>query len=78
MSDPATPRIPVVILISGRGSNLHAIIEAVRQNELPIDIRAVISNRPAAGGLRAKQPCCRKLHTCTATSRDSSIVEWLE
>ena len=52
MSDPATPRIPVVILISGRGSNLHAIIEAVRQNELPIDIRAVISNRPAAAGLR--------------------------
>ena len=52
MSDPATPRIPVVILISGRGSNLHAIIEAVRQNELPIDIRSVISNRPAAAGLR--------------------------
>ena len=51
MSGPATPPIPVVILISGRGSNLHAIIEAVRQNELPIDIRAVISNRPAAAGL---------------------------
>ena len=52
MSDPATPPIPVVILISGRGSNLHAIIEAVRHNELPIDISAVISNRPAAAGLR--------------------------
>jgi len=52
MSGPATPSIPVVILISGRGSNLHAIIEAVSQDELPIDIRAVISNRPAAAGLQ--------------------------
>lgn len=52
MSDPATTPIPVVILISGRGSNLHAIIEAVEQDGLPIEIRAVISNRPAAAGLQ--------------------------
>ena len=37
----------VVVLLSGRGSNLEAIIAA----RLPIDIVAVISNRPAAGGL---------------------------
>lgn len=52
MSAPATTPIPVVILISGRGSNLHAIIEAVKRDSLPIDIRAVISNRPGAGGLQ--------------------------
>lgn len=52
MSGPAITPIPVVILISGRGSNLRAIIDAVEHDNLPIDIRAVISNRPAAGGLQ--------------------------
>ena len=37
----------VVVLLSGRGSNFQAIAEA----NLPIDIVAVISNRPQAGGL---------------------------
>lgn len=42
---------PVVILISGRGSNLQAIIQATRDGRLPIVIRAVISNNPSAPGL---------------------------
>jgi phosphoribosylglycinamide formyltransferase-1 len=46
-----TAPAPVVILISGRGSNLQAIIEAIRAGRLPIAIRAVISNNPAAPGL---------------------------
>ncbi len=37
----------VVVLLSGRGSNLRTIVEA----RLPIDIVAVISNRPKAAGL---------------------------
>lgn len=37
----------IVILISGRGSNMEAILQA----GLPLEIRAVISNRPDAGGL---------------------------
>ena len=37
----------VVILISGRGSNMRSIVDA----GLPADIRAVISNRPDAAGL---------------------------
>ena len=37
----------VVILISGRGSNMQTIVEA----KLPIRIAAVISNRPDAKGL---------------------------
>jgi phosphoribosylglycinamide formyltransferase-1 len=41
-----------VILISGSGTNLQAIISAVKDDDLPIDIRAVICNRPAAGGLQ--------------------------
>ncbi len=43
--------LPVVVLISGRGSNLRAILEAVENDALPIDLRAVISNRPDAPGL---------------------------
>ena len=39
--------IDVVVLISGRGSNLQAIIDA----DLPINIRAVISNVPNVYGL---------------------------
>lgn len=37
----------VVVLLSGRGSNLRAIVEAA----LPIEIAAVIANRPQAAGL---------------------------
>ena len=52
----ATPPLPVVILISGWGSNLQSIINAVASDELPVVIRAVISNRPEAVGLeRAAQ-----------------------
>lgn len=43
--------LPVVALISGRGSNLQALIDAQRSGALPIDIRTVISNYPAAYGL---------------------------
>ncbi|MBN4079475.1 phosphoribosylglycinamide formyltransferase [Beggiatoa alba] len=46
------PKLPIVILISGSGSNLQAIIDAVEDNALPVEIRAVISNRPDARGLQ--------------------------
>ncbi|MES9861969.1 MAG: phosphoribosylglycinamide formyltransferase [Candidatus Thiodiazotropha sp. LLP2] len=45
-----TQRPRVVVLISGNGSNLQAIIDAVKA-DLPIQITAVISNRPEAYGL---------------------------
>ena len=48
----ATPPLPVVVLISGRGSNLQSIIDAVASGTLPIEICAVISNRPDAAGLQ--------------------------
>lgn len=52
MTEAATASLPVVILISGRGSNLQAIIDAVARGALAVDIRAVISNRPDADGLQ--------------------------
>ncbi len=44
-------RLPIVVLISGGGSNLQAIIDAMERGELPVEIRAVISNRADAHGL---------------------------
>lgn len=45
-------RLPLVALISGSGSNLQAILDGVSAGTLPVDIRAVISNEPAAFGLQ--------------------------
>jgi phosphoribosylglycinamide formyltransferase-1 len=45
-------RRPVAILISGRGSNMAALIAATRQENYPATISIVISNRPEAPGLQ--------------------------
>ncbi len=44
-------RLRVVALISGNGSNLQAIIDASKK-DLPVEVCAVISNRPQAYGLQ--------------------------
>ncbi|MFZ6760540.1 phosphoribosylglycinamide formyltransferase [Undibacterium sp. Ji50W] len=41
----------IVILISGRGSNMQAIVETAAKQQWPAQIAAVISNRADAGGL---------------------------
>lgn len=45
------PPLGLVALVSGRGSNLQAIIDAIAGGALPATIRAVIGNRPGAQGL---------------------------
>lgn len=45
----------LVVLISGRGSNLKALIDAIDANELNANIAAVISNRSDAKGLELAQ-----------------------
>lgn len=46
----------VVVLISGSGNNLQALIDGQQAGQLPIEIVAVISNRPEVFGLeRARQ-----------------------
>ncbi|MBV8037548.1 phosphoribosylglycinamide formyltransferase [Roseateles sp.] len=42
----------LVLLISGRGSNMEAIVKACRAEGWPAQVVAVISNRPDAGGLQ--------------------------
>lgn len=41
----------LVVMISGNGSNLQAIIDAIQANFLPAEIKAVISNTREAYGL---------------------------
>ncbi len=41
----------VAVLISGRGSNMSALIEAARAHDFPAEITLVISNKPEAAGL---------------------------
>jgi len=57
---PDTP-FRLAVLISGNGSNLQAIIDAIESGNLGADIRIVISNRADANGLnraqRAGIPC---------------------
>jgi len=49
MSDGHT--MPVVVLISGSGSNLQALIDGTQTDDLPIHIRAVVSNEVDSFGL---------------------------
>lgn len=61
------PTKSAVILISGSGSNLQAIIDTWRQGQLPLEISAVISNKRDAAGLQhainANIPTCILEHT---------------
>jgi len=41
----------VAVLISGRGSNMAALIEAAKDKDFPAEIVLVVSNRPNAGGI---------------------------
>lgn len=45
----------LVILISGRGSNLEAILDRCASDHWPVEVVRVISNRPDAQGLAAAQ-----------------------
>ena len=43
------------VLISGRGSNMAALIEAAKAPDYPAEIALVLSNRPDAAGLKTAQ-----------------------
>lgn len=44
-------RARVGVLISGRGSNMEALIEASRAEDCPYEVALVLSNKPTAAGL---------------------------
>ena len=51
MSAAAPAKKRVAVLISGRGSNMAALIEAAKAPDYPAEIVLVLSNVPGAGGL---------------------------
>ena len=80
--DGRTPKI--VVLISGSGSNLQAIIDAVASQEFEAEIAAVISNKENVQGLeRAKKaeiPTCVIAHQDypERTAFDSRLLQEIE
>jgi phosphoribosylglycinamide formyltransferase 1 len=55
MANSLPQKFNLVVLISGSGSNLQAIIDAIDSNNLAVSIKAVISNKHDAYGIqRAK------------------------
>lgn len=71
------------ILISGRGSNLQSIIDAIQNGELQATIAVVISNRPEAVGLlRAKEAgletvCLRQKDFDSRDRYDTAVADAL-
>jgi len=53
MADQPSARKRVAVLISGRGSNMAALIAAAKAPDYPAEIALVLSNRPDAAGLLA-------------------------
>lgn len=51
MSGSRSTPLPVGVLLSGRGSNLQAVIDAIEAGTLPARITVVISNKKEAPGL---------------------------
>jgi phosphoribosylglycinamide formyltransferase-1 len=48
--------LPIAVLISGSGTNLQAILDAISRGEVDAEVRLVVSSNPDAGGLeRARQ-----------------------
>lgn len=50
-----TVKVRTGILISGRGSNMHSLIEAAKDREFPAQIAIVLSNRMDAPGVQTAQ-----------------------
>ncbi len=64
------------VLISGRGSNLQALIEATATAALPAEIVRVISNEPDAGGL--ERAAAAGISTAVVPHRDHPDRESFE
>lgn len=66
----------IAILISGRGSNLQALIDAVADGRLRAEIAVVIANRADAGGLERARAA--GIETLTISHRDYPTREAFE
>jgi phosphoribosylglycinamide formyltransferase-1 len=60
----------IVILISGRGSNMEAVVRAANAEQWPARVAAVISNKPDAKGLEFAQ--AHGIPTAVVANKDFS------
>lgn len=60
--------LPIAILISGRGTNMRVIAERAAAGTLPVEVRVVISDQPAAEGLQ--MAAAMNIATRTLAPRD--------
>ncbi len=67
------PMRNIVILISGRGSNMEAIVKAVAAEQWPARVAAVVSNRADAEGLQFAQ--AHGIATAVVANRDYATRE---
>jgi phosphoribosylglycinamide formyltransferase-1 len=69
--------LPIVVLISGKGSNLAAILEAMDHGRCDVQVRAVLSDRDSAEGLA--QAHARGIATAVVRMKDHADRErWNE
>jgi phosphoribosylglycinamide formyltransferase-1 len=59
LSEPALSESRLAILVSGRGSNLQALLDAIDAGDLPARIVGVFSDRPGAPALQKVEPSLR-------------------
>ena len=73
-----------VILVSGSGSNLQAFIDQVASDQLDIDIRLVVSNKPKAFGLERathagiKNTCVNHRDYASRLEFDQAMIERID
>lgn len=64
----AVPSLPLVVFVSGSGSNLQAILDAIDAKALDAQVRLVVSNKP---GVRAlERAAAANVATCVRSHRD--------
>lgn len=80
MSGSKAP-LPIVVLVSGYGSNLQAILERIAAGALPVELRAVVSDRTDAQALQRARAAGVVVETVTAAefpakgAFDQALVE---
>lgn len=76
--------LPILVLISGRGSNLRAILDSIERDHLPATVAAVVSNRAGAPGLQQARDAgipCRVLGAKTFADRtayDQALMDIID
>jgi len=63
----AHSKLPIVVLASGEGTNLQAILDKCADGTLPVSVMAVISDRPQAHALTRARSAGVTAETCAPT-----------